>query len=294
MLRNHLLPSALVCAAVLTFAGRSAAQENARAESKPESKPMKIMTFNLRFASPKPPNAWPQRRPVMAACIKQTAPDIIGTQEGVYYQLRDLAADLPDYEWIGTGRDGGSRGEFMAIFYRKARFEPLEYDHFWLSDTPSVVGSTSWGNKNIRMVTWAKFRDKETGREFYLWNTHLDHEVQPAREKGIALILEKIKALNTELPLILTGDFNAVACANKAYDLLIEGGLTDSWFAAAQRGTDVATFHNYKPATPGGAHIDWIFTRGNITAQHSEVVTFEQNGQQPSDHFPVLATLVLN
>src|SRR5688572_1421312 len=90
-----------------------------------------VMTFNLRYASDRPPNAWPQRRPVMKECIASVKPDLIGTQEGVYPQLKELSSDLPAYAWIGLGRDGGSRGEFMAIFYRRDRFEPLEFDHFW-------------------------------------------------------------------------------------------------------------------------------------------------------------------
>src|SRR5688500_5339888 len=88
--------------------------------------PLCVMTFNLRYASDRPPNAWPQRRPVMKECIASVKPDLIGTQEGVYPQLKELSSDLPEYAWIGLGRDGGSRGEFMAIFYRRARFEPLE------------------------------------------------------------------------------------------------------------------------------------------------------------------------
>lgn len=96
--------------------------------------------------------------------IKKQAPDLIGTQEGVYAQLKDIATDLPAYEWIGLGRDGGSRGEFMAVFYRKDRFEPLKYDHFWLSDTPSVVASTTWGDTNRRMVTWFRFKDRKDQR----------------------------------------------------------------------------------------------------------------------------------
>ena len=54
-----------------------------------------VATFNLRFASDQGPNAWPDRRPVMKACFQQMAADVIGTQEGVYSQLRDIAADLP-------------------------------------------------------------------------------------------------------------------------------------------------------------------------------------------------------
>jgi hypothetical protein len=101
------------------------------------------------------------------ACIEQYTPDLMGTQEGLYAQLKDLAADLPAHAWVETGRDGGSRGEFMAVFCRKERFEPLEYDHFWLSDTPDVIGSSTWGNTNRRMVTWVRCRDLASGREFH-------------------------------------------------------------------------------------------------------------------------------
>jgi endonuclease/exonuclease/phosphatase family metal-dependent hydrolase len=254
-----------------------------------------VMTFNLRYASPEPPNAWPQRRPVMRACIQKLQPDLIGTQEGLYAQLKDLAADLPAYEWIGLGRDGGSHGEFMAIFYRKERFEPLEFDHFWLSDTPDVVASASWGNTNRRMVTWVKFRDRPAKREFYFWNTHLDHAVQLAREKGAALIRQRVEALNTTLPVLLVGDFNATAGANKAYDVLVsEAGFTDLWTIARQRtNATINSFHAFRGPQPGGQRIDWILARGPVTVAAMEIVTFQQDGQYPSDHFPVVAWLKL-
>jgi hypothetical protein len=99
-----------------------------------------------------------------------------------------------DCRLLAASRDE-HRGEFMAIFYRRNRFEPLEYEHFWLSDTPDVIASSTWGNGVRRMVTWAKFRDRTTGREFYFWNTHLDHEVQFAREKSAELIRQRIGLL---------------------------------------------------------------------------------------------------
>jgi endonuclease/exonuclease/phosphatase family metal-dependent hydrolase len=203
-----------------------------------------VMTYNLRYASDTPPNAWAQRRPVMKACVESVKPEVFGTQEGLYRQLKDLAADLPAYDWIGTGRDGGSRGEFMAVFYRRERLEPLEFDHFWLSDTPAVIGSSTWGNTNRRMVTWVRFRDRLSGAEFYFWNTHLDHALQPAREKGAALIRDRVRALNTKLPVLLVGDFNATAGANPAYDLLVkDGDFRDTWHLAAERfNADYNTF----------------------------------------------------
>ena len=255
-----------------------------------------VMTYNLRYASANPPNAWPQRRPLLRDLIHQLAPDVMGTQEGVYSQLKDLASDLPEFEWIGLGREGGSRGEFMAVFYRKARLEPLAYDHFWLSDTPEVMNSSTWGNSNRRMVTWVKFRDRSTGGEFFLLNTHFDHQIQPAREKSAELVRSRVAALNTTLPVVLIGDFNAAAGANKAYEILTaEKFFTDTWLIAPERiGEGVGTFNNFKAVVPNGARIDWILTRGDVKVERAEISTFSRDGQFPSDHFPVTARLVLS
>ncbi len=253
-----------------------------------------VMTFNLRYASLTPPNSWPQRRPVVAQVIKRHAPDLIGTQEGLYAQLRNMAADLPEYDWIGLGRAGGSRDEFMAVFYRKDRFEPQEFDHFWLSDTPEVVGSITWGHKVRRMCTWVRFKDNRTGQVFYFVNTHLDHEVQPAREKGAELIRGRILSFKPEYPVI--GDFNAAAGNNKAYDILTaDGAFVDAWNAATKRiGPAIGTFHNYKPAIPDGDRIDWILTRGPFKVESAQIITDSNDGQFPSDHFPVMAKLQIN
>ena len=256
---------------------------------------LKVMSYNLRFASTNKPNAWPDRRPIMVECLKQANPDIIGTQEGVYHQLKELESSLTGYRWLGTGREGGSRGEFMAIYYKAERFEPMEYDHFWLSDTPEVIGSSTWGNSVKRMVTWVRFKDKSTDKEFYLVNTHFDHQVQLAREKAAGLLLARVKKLKADLPLIITGDFNAKGGANKAYEILTaENWLTDTWNSAKEkRGELVATFNNFQKKIPGDNRIDWILTRNVDAPEWIEIVTCEKDGQYPSDHFPVYTELRL-
>ena len=250
-----------------------------------------VMTYNLRFASSNPPNAWPDRRPLMRECIRSVAPDVMGTQEGVYLQLKDLAADLPEYAWVGLGRDGGSKGEFMAVFYRTSRLEPLAYDHFWLSDTPEVIGSKTWGPALARMVTWVRFLDRQTKQEFYLINPHFDHKVQEAREKSAHLLRERVQALQTTLPVLLTGDFNAIAGSNKAYDLLVgDQFFADTWLLAKERrGEDLGTFNGFKGVLPNRQRIDWILARGPVAVDAAEVVTFSKHGQFPSDHCPVVA-----
>ena len=254
-----------------------------------------IATYNLRYAGDAPPNAWPQRRPLLQALLDRYRPDLIGTQEGLYSQLKDIAADQPDYDWIGLGRDGGSHGEFMAIFYRRDRLEPLEYEHFWLSDTPDVIASSTWGNGVRRMVTWARFRDRTTGREFYFWNTHLDHEVQFAREKSAELIRQRIGLLPSGVPLFLVGDFNAVARDNRAYEILTQdAGLTDTWYAARERrNEDANSFTGFGPLLREGKRIDWILARGAMDVRATEAVTFQQGGRWPSDHLPIMTWVTL-
>jgi len=257
-------------------------------------KGLRVMTYNLRYASMKGSEAWPDRRPAMKALLKQQAPDVMGTQEGVYHQLRDLAADLPEYDWIGTGRDGGSRGEFMAIYYRRERFEPLAYDHFWLSDTPEVIASSTWGNTNRRMVTSVRFKDRRSDKVFHLWNTHLDHALQPAREKAAELIKTRLAKMPSNEPVILMGDFNAEATRNPVYDTLTQGiGFTDSWFAAAQRKNETLnSFNGFAKPVFNSARIDWILYRGDAEVTSAEVVVDgSPEGRQPSDHHPVLARM---
>ena len=249
-----------------------------------------VMTFNLRFAKEGDTHPWSQRRRVMAELFRREQPTLLGTQEGLYGQLRDIDEDLPDYyDWIGEGRKGGSRDEFMAVFFDTRRLEPVAYDHFWLSDTPDVVGSNTWGNDSVRMVTWVRFHDKRTGKEFVALNTHLDDESAYSRDRAATLIRERVGAFPAELPVIVTGDFNDPAEHSRPYEILTDGtGLTDSWLTARQRRTPVyTTWHHYEPLERNGRRIDWVLTRGAVTVDAVGLNTFARKGLFPSDHLPL-------
>lgn len=257
---------------------------------------LRVMTFNLRYAHTEPPDLWPDRRPVVRDVFERWQPDIVGTQEGEYHQLADMRHDLRDYLWIGLGREGGSHGEFMAVFYRRERFVPLEFEHFWLSAMPDRIASRSWGNEVPRMVTWVRFGDRQSGREFYLLNTHLDHEVPESRERSAELIVERVSQFDESVPLIATGDYNAPAGRNPVYDILVEKGpLVDTWRALGQPEPPLGTYHAFEGLATDGARgrIDWILTRGRVDALATQVITCSRDGQYPSDHFPVVADLAL-
>jgi endonuclease/exonuclease/phosphatase family metal-dependent hydrolase len=256
-----------------------------------------VMSFNLRYASDTPPNSWPERRPVVERLLEQERPHLIGTQEGLYQQLRDIEADLPAYyDSIGEGREGGSRGEAMQVFYDSRRLTPLEHDHYWLSDTPDVVGSQTWGGCCPRMVTWVRFEDQRTGGQFYALNTHLEAFDAGAREKSADLIVERMaEEFDPTLPVLATGDFNEAAeVGATVYDTLVtDGPFVDTWETAAARSALVGTFHGYRPLTPGGERIDWILSSPAVATSYAAINTFEQRGQFPSDHLPVQAVVRL-
>jgi endonuclease/exonuclease/phosphatase family metal-dependent hydrolase len=254
-----------------------------------------VMTYNLRFATETPPNAWSARRPLLCEVIRRAAPDVIGTQEGLYGQLQDMAEDLPGYTWIGLGREGGSRGEFAAVFYRTDRLLPVAYDHFWLSETPQVIGSATWGNRYVRMVTWVRFRDRKTGAEFYFWNTHFDHEVVVAREKSAGLLKRRIEAVCGGTPVLVVGDFNAPAQQSAPYSILTDGDfLLDAWLKAPQRqGEGLGTFNGFGKTPDGRERIDWILFRGGWQAESAAIITDKKGDQYPSDHYPVTAVVRL-
>ncbi|GAQ58820.1 endonuclease/exonuclease/phosphatase family protein [Streptomyces acidiscabies] len=255
--------------------------------------PLRAMTFNLRFASTQEPNSWAARRPVTRELLLRAAPSVVGTQEGVHGQILDIAADLgPRYAWIGTGLEGRTTDESLAIYYDTARLQPLAHGTYALSDTPEDLASNTWGAAFVRMCTWVRFRDRlGPGREFYVLNTHLDHRSQYARARAASLIADRMSALTH--PALLLGDFNVAAHDNEVYDTLLRADLVDTWDSALTRGPSFGTFHNYRGLVADGWRIDWVLATPGVRARRAWVDTYTRGGQYPSDHLPVCASVDL-
>lgn len=245
------------------------------------------MTYNLRYAERSGPDAWAVRRPLVAELLRRTAPDIVGTQEGRFGQLRHVVADSERYEWIGTGRDGGGRGEFCAVLYDPAKLQPVDYNHFWLSETPDTVGSIApeWGNRLARMATWVRFRLPDETELVWL-NTHLDHKAEVARERGAALIAERLA--DVDGPVVVAGDFND-APGSPAHRALLDAGFADAWTAAGR--AEHGTYGGWRAPRPGGTRIDWVLTRGPVIVWDAGICDYHDGERWPSDHVPVTVTL---
>ncbi|MEU2025588.1 endonuclease/exonuclease/phosphatase family protein [Streptomyces sp. NPDC016469] len=254
---------------------------------------LRVMSFNLHVDWDGSPRPWSARREAVAAVLRAERPHLLGTQEGRPHQIADALADLgPGYARTGRDRDGDGAGEHMAVFHDRTRLDALEHGDFWLSDTPDVPASETWGGACPRMATWVRFRDLAAGGEFLAVNTHLDHVSAYARARAARLLVERSAALAPGLPVVLTGDFNTPADDSEVHGaLLAKGGLVDTWDRAEERGPAYGTFHDYRAPVLDGPRIDWILASRGTRVWEASAVPPE--AVAPSDHLPVRARIQL-
>lgn len=251
--------------------------------------PLRVMSFNVRLPiASDGPNAWEHRRDLLVRTIADARPDIIGTQELFKLQGDYVVKRLPEYAWFGIDRRGGQADEYMGVFYRRDRLRLIDFGNFWLSDTPTVPGSITWGHPLPRMVTWGLMETIDGGRRFYFYNTHFPYREEDgdARLKGAQLIRDRIAALPADVPVVLAGDFNTGPDGD--VHAALAGNLADVRAAAPVTTGPAGTFHNFtgKP----GDRIDWIMVRG-FKPNNTRTLTTRNGKAYPSDHFPVTAEL---
>lgn len=255
-----------------------------------------VMSFNVRNARTRSHiHTWERRRELVEHILHLEMLTIVGMQEVVYSQMESLRRALPtSYAVIGVGRDDGlEAGEFNPIAFNRNRFELLDVEHFWLSDTPSRPGSASWGNTNVRMATTVLLCDVATGKQFVVLNTHLDHRSTNSRQRSADLLSEKIASVPVGRYVICTGDFNSAAGRSATFQRLAgRTGLLDSWVAADLRITpSYSTRHGYSAPTVDGDRIDWILVQSSFKVVVAGINTYRKERQWASDHWPMQAVL---
>ena len=252
---------------------------------------LSVMTYNIKLDYPKEgENSWTNRKPFFINLIKFHEPDIFGVQEALPNQMKDMDSLLPQYGFVGVGRDNGKdEGEYSAIFYNKEKFKVLKSSTFWLSQTPDQV-SMGWDAVCNRICTYALFEDNATGKQFWMFNTHFDHVGVEARKNSARLIIQNIKDLNTEhLPVILSGDFNMEETHESIQ--FIEQHLQDSKAVAKLVFGPSGTFNNFEFDKPVTRRIDFIFVSQGITVDKYAVLSDSWDCKYPSDHLPVFVEL---
>ncbi|MGQ1889089.1 endonuclease/exonuclease/phosphatase family protein [Thermophagus sp. OGC60D27] len=277
-----------------------------------------VATFNVRYQNTRDSlegNGWGKRCPVICSLIRFHDFELFGAQEVLHGQLHDLLESLPGYGYVGVGRDDGkTKGEYAPIFYKKNKFKVLKSGHFWLSDNTDYPNK-GWDAALPRICTWARFKNIQSGFEFFFFNLHMDHVGVEARKNSAKLVLKKIKQMCANNPVILTGDFN-VDQNSPNYEVL-EGSelLNDAYVVAEIRYALNGTFNDFKTDRKTDSRIDHVFVSplfkveryGVLTDTYrakdssnkiekssnfpKEVSLIKYNARTPSDHFPVKVVL---
>lgn len=254
-----------------------------------------VATFNLRMDTQSDGvNAWPNRKEMVKGLVSFHDFDIFGTQEGFKHML-DQVSEVEGYAYIGAGRDDGAdAGEHSAIFYKTTRFELLGQGNFWFSETPETPGKGWDATCCNRICSWGKFREKASGKEFYFFNAHYDHQGKVARRESSKLLLERVRKIaGPQATVFVTGDFNAIPSDEPITTLAADGLLLDSHGLSEQPryGTE-GTFSSFRLDAPMQNRIDYIWVTKGTAVKKYAVLNDMQYGRFPSDHFPVMIQAV--
>jgi endonuclease/exonuclease/phosphatase family metal-dependent hydrolase len=257
---------------------------------------LKLMTYNIRLdIDSDGENNWSHRKEFFTSQMQFYEPDIFGIQEAKPNQVMDIASALPQYSYIGIGRDGIGQGESSNIYYKKERFQLLQNSTFWLSETPDVI-SKGWDAAFNRVCTYALFKDLKTKKYFWLFNTHLDHMGELARANGIQLILSKIATLNTQkYPVFFMGDFNSKP--NEERIISLKKMMLDTRDISEEKPFGpTGTFNGFKHNEPVTNCIDYIFIskNSNFIVKKFAVLSDSKDLKYPSDHLPVYVEILMS
>jgi len=237
------------------------------------AEPIKLISYNLRTSHGKDgDNVWMKRRHATPEMIRREAPDVFGVQEGLIDQLHYIDTECPQYARVGVGRDDGAeKGEFMAVYYLRDRFELLDSGTFWLSETPDKV-SRGWDGACNRTVTWVELKGKA------------------AREEGVKLLIEKIHEIaGKKAPAIVGGDFNTPV------DSPIFKPLTKYMVSARAKAATTdhkGTFNGFGSA-PDTIVIDHLYYRGKLKCQLFATLDGNYGAPYISDHYPIAMVFTL-
>lgn len=267
---------------------------------------LKVGSYNIRYKNKEDSikgNAWAVRCPSICNQILWEQPDVFGAQEVLHSQLLDLNERLKiSYKWIGVGRDDGKqKGEYAAIFYNPQRVELIDKGNFWLNETPDRP-ALGWDAACIRICTWGHFRDRETEKEFFFLNLHMDHVGVKARSESAKLVMKRITEMTDggKKLAVLTGDFN-VPQSNELYSLFTESGiLKDCYTAANLRFAENGTYNGFNYHFFTDDRIDHIFVTPDTKVEAYAVLTdgrwqedmnYRMSRRNFSDHYPIFARI---
>ena len=252
----------------------------------------RVMSFNLRCKNDGEQTIT-NRSKVAVEVIKQYYPDSFGVQECTPRWKRILAYNLDGkYACVGAARDFyGPFTEYSSIYYLKDKYNLIDSGTFWLSETPEKRWTKSFDSACYRVASWALLEEKETGIRYTHINTHLDHVLDSTREAQMTVLIDCVKKVANSSPIVMTGDFNAYE--DELVYAVARESFNDSKLVA-ENTEHGRTFTSYGTKEEDGTGaIDYIFTSPEVEVDTYKIIRNTVQGIYPSDHYPIVADIVL-
>lgn len=290
-LLSFLLAVILVATVVLGWYFPRYLLKNQPVTISPSEKTVTAMSCNVRCLHPADlgKKSWFYRADLMVQDIAQVAPGIIGFQEvtGVHYDY--LVDRLPQYDSVIDYRDNSPLSEGCPIFYHTDLYTLVDKGSFWLSKTPEMM-SKDWGAAHYRICSYVILKNNADGKEFVVFNTHLDHVSDEARINGIQVVLEKIAQFGG-LPSIIMGDFNALE-GSKTYQSVTEHFLDAQH--AANHSVSTHTYQNWGNPDSFKRLDYFMISKEGILPLAYRVQSAVVDGEYYSDHCPIVLDFLLD
>lgn len=228
-----------------------------------------------------------------ASYMNSIKPDVIGTQEMNSDWLSKLEELMPDYSSYGVkrgGDDNEKKSEINAVFWLKDKYECVEKNTFWLSETPDTESKYE-GAGCYRICTYVMLRDKESDKYILHMNTHLDNASDEARVYGAQVIMDKLNEIKmtsavNHFSVVLTGDFNDIETSNPVKT--VSSTLTSC--SSANPENKKSSYTDWGKLENEGEPIDFIFTDAEPVGY---VVLDDTTNGLVSDHYGVYSTITL-
>ena len=255
-----------------------------------------LATINIRVDSKKDSlNRWGQRKQHLFDFVCQQHLDVIGLQEVYPRAMKDIHKGLSEYSIIR--RENKEKRADAPILYKKSAYKKMAQGTFWLSEFPDSVGFIGWDGRHPRFVNWVVLRNRKTGKEFCVANTHLDNAGRKAREEGIKLLKNRLASLAAQYPIILMGDMNSSEADSAVYQPALHDTfeLHDTYSMAKRREGVDYSFHGFgKRVMDKRKRVDYIFVSDRIDVNTINIPKEEQQqGTYLSDHCPVISNITI-
>lgn len=239
-----------------------------------------------------------QRYEAFKAVIDVYSPDVVGLQEVSEQWSTKILNELGDeYAYIYRETPDGKFVNLSTIIYKKEKLEVVDKGLQYFSYN---------GPNQIRLVTWAIFKDKETGKQFAFFNTHWcfqqtdgSNDQRESHSIENAVIINKVMADHPDTKYAFsTADYNTTLDHTYIHNFLQSANLVNSLDIAKTAGTlqnevgGCGTLGASRENNTGGGSIDNIFVTNNMKVLRHETILWNLI-EHVSDHSPKYADIVL-